>query len=124
MYEFSKSSKEKLATCHPKLQLIANEVAKEANCTVLCGYRTKEEQDEVFRSGKSKVKWPKGRHNTLPSRAMDLVPFPVKWLDEKSFIAFSNIVKTVAARLGIKIVWGGDWFMQDMPHYELDSSEV
>lgn len=33
----------------------------------------------------------------------------------------ADLVKTTAARLGVPIVWGGDWAQfRDGPHFELD----
>lgn len=128
MPKFSKKSQERLATCAPDLQRLFNEVIKERDCTVLCGHRTKEEQDEAVRGGFSKTPFPKSKHNPFPSLAVDVVPYPIDWNNKQRFIEFHAYVKLIAAKLEIKIRWGGDWdndgdwrderFL-DMPHYEL-----
>lgn len=128
MPKFSKTSKERLATCHPDLQRLFNEVIKERDCTIVCGHRTKQAQEDAYRLGYSKVKFPKSKHNSLPSLAVDVVPYPIDWNNKQRFVEFNAYVKLVAAKLGIKIRWGGDWdndgdwrderFL-DMPHYEL-----
>ena len=71
---FSQTSKARLSTAHPDLQRLFNEVVKHWDCTIVCGHRGKEEQDKAFAEGKSKVKWPNGRHNKLPSLAVDVMP--------------------------------------------------
>ena len=49
MPKFGKQSQDRLATCHPKIQLIMNEAIKAYDFTVLCGTRTPEEQFELVR---------------------------------------------------------------------------
>lgn len=130
MPSFGKSSAHRLATCHPKLQELFNEVVKNYDCTVLQGERTKEEQDEYFRTGKSKVQYPNSKHNSSPSMAVDIVPYPIDWNDWNRFYHFAGYVKGVADNLGIKIRSGIDWdgdndfkdqTFNDAPHFELKS---
>ena len=116
MAKFGKTSKEKLATCHEDLQKVFNEVIKKVDCSVLEGHRSEERQNKLYEEGKTKVLYPKGRHNASPSRAADVVPYPVDWNDRERFHLFSGFV------------WGGDWNMNfevddnkfdDFPHFEL-----
>jgi hypothetical protein len=44
---------------------------------ILCGHREEKEQNEAFNKGNSKLKWPQSKHNSLPSLAVDIAPFPV-----------------------------------------------
>ena len=130
MPSFSKSSLAKLETCHSDLQKLFKEVIKHYDCTVVCGHRGKEEQDEAVRSGHSKLNWPNSKHNQLLSLAADVVPYPVDWNDTKRFMHFAGFVMGIASQMGIKIRWGGD-FNQDLnfkndrfldyPHFELDT---
>jgi hypothetical protein len=83
--------------------------------SVLCGFRDQKEQDEAFKNGASKKRWPDSMHNVLPSMAVDVVPYPVDWGDMKRFVALRTYALGVARGLGIKIrVISWDW-----PHYEL-----
>jgi len=125
---FSIRSKSKLATCHPDLQRLMNEVIKHYDCTILEGHRDQATQDEYYRTGKSKLKWPNGKHNTKPSQAVDVVPYPIDWDDWKRFYAFSHFVLGVATQMGIRLRLGADWdgdhsfkdqTFHDMPHIEL-----
>ena len=74
MAKFGKRSKERLATCDERLQKVFNEVIKYIDCSVLEGHRSEERQNKLFEEGKTKVKYPKGRHNRSPSRAVDVTP--------------------------------------------------
>ncbi|MCK9429417.1 MAG: M15 family peptidase [Candidatus Omnitrophica bacterium] len=111
MPTFSKSSLDKLITCDPKLQKLFNEVIKYFDCVVVFGHRGKEDQDKAFAEGNSKVQWPNGKHNTVPSKAIDVAPFingKISW-DSKQCLYFGGIVKGIATMLGIDIRYGGDW---------------
>ena len=136
MYSFSKRSLDNLATAEEKLQLLFNEVIKEIDCTVIYGHRTPEEQFELFKQGREKKDgwWvkvgatvtnldgniKKSKHNYLPSKAVDVVPYPLDWKDIESFKNLAIVVKKKAEELGIEVEWGGDWVTPiDMPHYEL-----
>jgi peptidoglycan L-alanyl-D-glutamate endopeptidase CwlK len=128
VYKFGQRSLERLSTCTPEVQHLMGEVIKEVDCTILCGFRGKEDQDEVVRLGRSKKPWPTSKHNQNPSPAVDVVPYPVDWTDLSRFARFAGRVESVAHRLGYVVVWGGDWdndtftkdeSFVDMPHFEV-----
>lgn len=128
MYKFSKTSLERLSTCHVDLQKLFNEVIKHYDCTIVCGHRSKEEQNLAFKKGNSKLQYPKSKHNVYPSVAVDVAPYPIDWNDMSRFYHFGGYVLGVADILNIKLRWGGDWdsdndlkdqtFM-DLVHFEL-----
>ena len=109
MPAFSQASKTKLATCHPKLQLIFNIIIEDYDCIILEGHRNKEAQDAAFAAGNSRLKWPNGKHNSSPSRAVDVSPWPLDWNNAKRFYLFSGYVLGIASGLGTKLRWGGAW---------------
>ena len=128
MAKFGKSSKKRLATCDDRLQKVFNEVIKYVDCSVLEGHRNKERQNKLFKEGKTKVKYPVGRHNSNPSNAVDVTPYPVDWNDRERQTLFAGFVLGVARGMDIKLRWGGDWNMNfkvkdnrfdDFPHFEL-----
>ena len=134
MYNFSERSLAKLDTVDTQLRKLFMEVIKIHDCAVIFGYRTKEEQEEMVEKGYSKLIYPNSKHNVLPSKAVDVVPYfanhnpKIDWQDTDKFYYFAGIVKGIASQLGIKITWGNDWdndndFKEtkwvDMPHYEL-----
>jgi peptidoglycan L-alanyl-D-glutamate endopeptidase CwlK len=128
MPKFGKKSMSKLETCHEDLQQLFYQVIKQFDCSVLEGHRGEELQNKYFDEGKSKVKFPKGRHNANPSKAVDVVPWPIDWDDTDRMYYFAGFVKGIAAMLDIPIRWGGDWNdntevkdtgFKDLPHFEL-----
>ena len=128
MPSFGKTSKQRLATCDQQLQDVMNEVIKHWDCTVLEGHRSEEKQNDYFKNGKSKVQYPNSKHNVLPSRAVDIVPYPVDWNDWNRFYAFMGYVMATADSMGITLRSGLDWdgdkefkdqSFNDAPHFEL-----
>jgi len=120
MPRFGLHSLKLLSECDPRIQQICNEAIKYYDFAVVCGHRNQEEQDECFRNGTSKLRYPKSKHNSLPSLAVDLVPYPIDWKDIKRFKQLGVIMKREADKLGIRIRWGGDFiFFKDYPHFEV-----
>ena len=132
MPKFSKSSKRKLETCDIRLQEIFNEVVKTWDCTIVCGYRGEHDQNQAYHDDRSKLKFPQSKHNSLPSIAVDVVPYysnvGIDWNDLGGFYMFAGYVMRVAEQMGYKIRYGGDWngnkrtadqTFNDLPHFEL-----
>ena len=128
MPRFGRTSKNRLASSHEDLQDLFNEVIKYVDCSVLEGHRGQERQDKLYDEGKTKVKYPNGRHNANPSNAVDVVPYPIDWDDRERFHLFAGFVLGLAQSMEINIRWGGDWNknfevddnnFDDFPHFEL-----
>jgi len=125
---YSERSKDRLLTCDPKLQVVFSEVIKHFDHAILEGHRGRDSQNEKYRQGLSRLKWPKSKHNSEPSAAVDAAPYPIDWEDRERFHFFAGFVKGIAAGIGIEIRWGGDWDsdtevkdnrFDDLPHFEL-----
>lgn len=107
------------------MQTLFKCVLSEADCIIICGHRGEKEQNEAFDKGFSRRRWPDGEHNSFPSRAVDVMPWPLDWKDAERAKAFAKIVKHQAECLGIRVVWGGDWpDFVDLPHWELADDEA
>lgn len=128
MPALSRASIDKLNTCHPDLQKLIAEVAKDFDLTVVYGHRTKMDQDKAFLEGRSKVQYPNSRHNSLPSMAVDVAPYPIDWNDVRRFYYLVGYIRGIANKLGIKVRVGADWNGNgeikdqnffDLPHIEL-----
>lgn len=132
MPKFSKLSKERLVTVKPALRQLAYEVIKFYDFTVLCGFRSQEEQEAAYTEGRSRVTWPFSKHNIYPSDATDWAPYPVEWpkteFEYRHWYLFIGFVRGVAAEMGIRIRCGADWDgdfrvkdqnFHDLPHIEL-----
>ena len=133
MPRYSTRSKKRLATCDDRLQKVFNEVIKHVDCSILEGYRNKERQNKLYDEKRTKVKYPNGRHNSSPSKAVDVTPYPVDWEDRERQTLFAGFVIGIARNMGLKIRWGGNWDMykengkwevadnrfDDFPHFEI-----
>lgn len=131
MPQFSDASNLKLNQCDERLQALFREVVKSYDCKVICGHRGQAEQDKAFAEGRSKLKYPQGKHNSIPSKAVDVGPYVtskgLSW-DNRQCTHFGGYVMGVASQMGIKIRWGGDWdkdqdvqdqTFNDLVHFEL-----
>jgi peptidoglycan L-alanyl-D-glutamate endopeptidase CwlK len=119
------------------------------DCTIIEGHRDMVTQNSYYNQGRSKVRWPDGKHNKSPSQAVDAAPYisgrgipwpkaPTDWNDSgqrntyikdtNQFYHFAGFVIGMAETLDIPIRWGGDWDMDndfrdnkfdDLVHFEL-----
>lgn len=130
MNQYSESSKLKLATCDPRLQKLFYAVLEIIDHTILEGTRDQATQDKYFAEGTTKLKWPDGKHNKVPSLAVDATPYPVNLRDNNRICYFAGVVCGMAQSMGLKIRWGGDFDRDtlvfekrtfiDAFHFELD----
>ena len=124
MAKLGAGSLAKLGEGHPDIaRLVKATVARmpaDHDLIVLCVWRGKAEQDKAFADGKSKLRWPDSKHNSSPSRAVDLAPYPLDWSDRHAFVELATYVLEAAADLGIRVRWGGHFAgFPDLPHFEL-----
>jgi peptidoglycan L-alanyl-D-glutamate endopeptidase CwlK len=137
IYEYGPQSRENLETVHPTLEQVFDRVLELAliDVTITEGVRSKEVQDEHYRAGRSRVKWPNSKHNVLEpgqkSLAVDAAPYvngraSYNW---RHCIYLAGVVQATARLMGAEIRWGGNWDrdgepvtdqeFQDLVHYEL-----
>lgn len=134
MPKFSKTSKKRLETCDQDLQTLFNYVIKHFDCTVICGHRTEEQQELACRNGYSKVWFPNSKHNSSPSMAADVIPYPIEWKNTNRMKFFAGYVLGIAQRMfddgeiSHRVISGLDWdadtilkdtTFKDHPHYQL-----
>ena len=133
MPTFGQASEAQLATCDPRLQAVLREAIKHFDFTVIEGHRGKEAQEAAFAKGATQLHYPFGNHNAIPSRAADIMPYPIDWSDNTKAIArvafMMGVVKVCADQLGVKVRFGMDWNRNldprdesflDWDHVELD----
>ncbi len=132
---FSQESFSKLSTCHHDLQVLFFEVIKSFDCIVLEGYRNQEDQEAAFKAGNTKLHYPNGKHNSQPSLAVDVAPYPMPpWSHTTDFVYFGGYVMGIAemlyqqGKISHKIRYGGDFNVNervsdssffDCVHFEL-----
>lgn len=128
MPQFSARSREILHTCDSQLILIFNRVVVTFDCTVISGHRDEREQNDLFQRGLSKLRYPNSLHNHQPSRAVDVVPYPINWNDRERMTYFAGFVLGIAEQERVHLRWGGDWNgdwqvkdnnFDDLAHFEL-----
>ncbi len=128
MPKFGESSSFHLNSVHPDLKRLFYRVVEDFDCSIIEGFRSKSKQNQYFSEGKSTLRFPKGKHNQVPSEAVDVAPYPIDWEDTDRFYYFAGYVKGVASEMGIKIRFGGDWNddtevkdtkFKDLVHYEI-----
>lgn len=120
-WKLGKKSLERLAGVKEPLQTLAKSAITDSpyDFSITCGLRTIEEQRVLFANRKTKTM--KSKH--LTGDAFDIAVFvdgKLTW-DLKYYKAVATHIKKVAAKLGIKITWGGDWkSFIDGPHFQLE----
>jgi hypothetical protein len=128
MPQFGPASLAHLATCHEDLQRLLQEIVKYFDCKIIIGHRGEAAQNEAYRTGHSRKRWPDGEHNKLPSEAVDVAPSPVDWKNTERNYFFAGQVVATARQMGLKIRAGADWdgdgnprnqTLHDPGHFEL-----
>ena len=134
MPAFGSASLRQMHTLDSRLKSILNEAIEIYDFTIICGHRNQADQDAAFNSGKSKVKFPNSRHNSYPSKAVDIAPYykakpHIRWDRLYEFVFLHGILFAIAARHGIRIRSGINWDnddelitdqgFDDFPHIEL-----
>lgn len=131
MSVFSKSSEQRLASVDSRLVEALRIAILHVDFAIVCGHRGKEEQNAAHAAGKSKLKWPESKHNTKPSKAVDICPTTGGKLDWNNANRFKHIgffILGILAAKGTKARLGGDWDRDfdtadekfvDLPHIEL-----
>lgn len=124
VYRFGRKSCEKLEQCDVRLQTLCNRMLERSgfDMTITCGYRGEEEQEKAFKEGKSKAHFGQSKHNSYPSRAVDIAMYPIDWdINNPKWIYLVALAYDTARELGIKIKCG--YFfknLKDAPHIELE----
>lgn len=128
MATFSKTSLERLGTCHPDIKRVLMEAIKYVDFVVLEGHRDEEKQNQAFLNKTSTKRYPDSKHNAWPSLAVDIAPYPIDWNNVERFRYVAAFILGLAAGMGVKMRAGVDWNSNfdpkdekfiDGPHLEL-----
>ena len=111
--EWGERSQAVYNTLDPRLQHIMDRVLHEvSDVSLISGHRNKNEQSRMFLLGRSKLEWPKSKHNSNPSLAVDFTPFPYPRETYRLWGALGYIAGAalrIAKEEGVRLRWGGDW---------------
>lgn len=123
MPKFSDKSMTKLMTCDERLQRVMKRVIEHFDIIILEGHRDREAQEKAYRDGRSKAHFGQSKHNTLPSLAVDIAPWPIDWQDKGGFHFMAGFVSAMAAEESDgtwTVRWGGHFKnFFDGPHIEI-----
>ena len=144
-YSFSQTSLDKMKKVHPKLVEVMKAAIENSpfDFRITDGARTTEEQFALYQIGRSKPgrivtncdgKRAKSNHQIKEDgfgHAVDIFPCGViengayrkftseEGYDEKKLKLIANHILAVAKSKNVNIEWGGNWKMNDTPHFEL-----
>lgn len=130
MAEYGATSLKRLEQLHPNLLVIMYDLIELMDVTILETHRGKDRQDSLFEKGLTQVHYPHSKHNSLPSKAVDVAPYPIDWNDRERFHYMAGLIRGIAHARDLPIRWGGDWDsdgevldneFDDLPHFELQS---
>lgn len=97
----------------PRLQEWCDRMLHEVgDCSLIEGHRNKHDQNTMFRTGFSHLRWPLGKHNRKPSLAVDMQPYPRPAQTPKLWAALGYMAgrgEDIAKDMGLTLRWGGDW---------------
>ena len=126
MFKLSTTSKMRLEGVNPRLVAVINLALTisliDFGIPADGGLRTAERQNELFKSGASKLDGynKKSRHQS--GNAFDVFAYvdgKASW-DELHLTHIATAILSAASQLGVPLKWGGHWRnFKDMPHFEL-----
>ncbi len=139
MNKWGANSVAERATSEARLNQVGDVVLQIKDHSVIKGHRGEEEQHAAFTSDpqRSKLDWPDGNHNALPSKAQDVRSHPFPPLDDdggdsarrEEQLYLLGLYRGVAAVMGIPLRTGADWDrdgeildngFDDLFHVEID----
>jgi peptidoglycan L-alanyl-D-glutamate endopeptidase CwlK len=135
MPRFGSKSRRVLEECDDRFIKPLTDVVRWFDIALVEGHRDKETQNKHFKSGASKVPWPRSKHNTTPSQAIHVMPYHQKYklitghpsqiMDiavdndwsspradafvRETYAQMAGIVQQACRSHGFRVRWGGDW---------------
>ena len=114
MPTFGTASSKELASVDQRLQQVARKVILIKDHSALKGHRPEDEQNAAYygRPQRSKLKWPDGKHNDIPSKALDVQTYPLPETDQQvreEQLYLLGLYVGIASEMGITLRTGADW---------------
>lgn len=110
----------KLEHVDKRMAELVRKASLKMHIRVIEGHRNEATQNKYYDKGVSQLKYPHSKHNQDPSLAVDIVPYTTLWKDIDQLKKLGAIMKEEAKKLGLNLVWGGDWKgFPDLAHFEL-----
>ena len=122
-YKLGNRSKERLEGVDASMQTVVRSAITitEQDFSVICGLRTRKEQEALVAKGASQTM--KSKH--LDGDAVDLMAYVDggRW-ELNLYDEIADAMKTSAKELGVKIRWGAAWYIDDFGAYEGTAEEA
>ena len=118
MNTFGAASRKQLVSADTRLHRIAYAVLATKDHSIIKAHRSERDQGIAFAAGHTKLEWPHGKHNELPSKALDVRTYPVPEADteykaermlREEQLYLLGLYVGVAAQMGITLRTGADW---------------
>ena len=96
------------------LNAVSDRVLKLRDHSIIEGHRPEAEQNAAFDRGASKLRYPDGNHNSIPSKALDMQPYPIPEDEEtlrEDLSYLAGLYVGIGSTMGMKLRWGGDFDM-------------
>jgi len=138
MYSYGRRSLENLSQCHPDLKIVLVDLIQLMDVSIIKATRGEDEQmlayNTIDKNGNrlSNAKYGESAHNSTPSFAADLVPWPLDWSAHERFAYMAGMLRGIGHARGIELTVGLDWNgngvlvqddpaekLKDGPHVEL-----
>jgi len=151
MAKFGKKSFDQLSSCHIDIQAIFHAVVEYMDCSIIEGARTEEAQHAHWQKGRKlihpqrdhrvRANWEvvdkdrvvttkdgyekKSRHQSFPSVAVDVVPYPSMWADHDELMKLIGVVNFVQdmlfdeGKITHKLENGYEIWGWDKPHFQI-----
>jgi peptidoglycan L-alanyl-D-glutamate endopeptidase CwlK len=125
-FKFSERSLNRMDGVDPRLQKVALRAIEisqvDFGIPEYGGIRTAEEQNSLYKDGKSKADGYKNQSYHQSGKALDVYAYingSASWEPEHLAMVAAAMLQA-AAELGYPVQWGGLWkSFQDMPHFQL-----
>ena len=122
-YKLGNRSKERLEGVDAGMQTVVRSAItiSEQDFSVICGLRTRKEQEALVAKGASQTM--KSKH--LDGDAVDLMAYidGGRW-ELNLYDEIADAMKTSAKELGVKLRWGAAWHIDDFGAYEGTAEEA
>lgn len=83
------------------------------------GYRGEKDQNDAFDRGASELRFPHGRHNTKPARAVHIEPYPIDYDDLSRYHLLGGLMIAAGGLFNVRLRWLGPTSLRDFAHWEL-----
>ena len=115
MRAWGRTSKKHRESIDHRLNAVSDKVLQIRDHSIIKGHRPEAEQNDPFDRGASKLRWPDGNHNSIPSKALDMRPYPMPEGEEtlrEDLSYLAGLYVGIGSQAGLRLRWGGD-FDQD-----------